>query len=87
MDAVQLIDEQKDRLVCDIVTGDEPKIYCEDPKTKQQPNVWVYRDEPNPTKVAGERSTSKQTVTSFFNKIEHVATIALENCGTVNSDW
>ncbi|GBP22511.1 Mariner Mos1 transposase [Eumeta japonica] len=53
-------------LAWDIVTGDEPWIYCYDPKTKQQSTVWVYRDESKPTKVERERSASKRMIASFF---------------------
>ncbi|GBP51604.1 hypothetical protein EVAR_42788_1 [Eumeta japonica] len=54
------------KLVWDIVTGDETWIYCYDPKIKQQSIVWVYRDEPKPTKVAHERISTKRTIASFF---------------------
>ncbi|GBP80574.1 hypothetical protein EVAR_37678_1 [Eumeta japonica] len=63
------------------VTSNERWIYCYDPKTK------VYEDELKPTKVACERSGSKQMIASFFNKIGHMTTVALENCRTVNSNW
>ncbi|GBP35643.1 hypothetical protein EVAR_33846_1 [Eumeta japonica] len=53
-------------LVCNI-TGDEIRIYCYDPKTKQQSTVWVYGDESKPIKVARERSTSKRMIASFIN--------------------
>ena len=33
-----------------IVTGDESWIYAYEPETKQQSTVWVFQDEPNPTK-------------------------------------
>ncbi|GBP47866.1 hypothetical protein EVAR_43558_1 [Eumeta japonica] len=69
------------------ITGDETWIYCYDPKTKQQPTVWIYGDEPKPIKVARERSASKRMIASCFNKIGHVATVALENYHTVNGDW
>ncbi|GBP54762.1 hypothetical protein EVAR_90046_1 [Eumeta japonica] len=46
-------------LVWDIVKSDQTWIYCYDLKTKQQSTVWVYRDEPKPTKVTCERSASK----------------------------
>ncbi|GBP29383.1 hypothetical protein EVAR_22755_1 [Eumeta japonica] len=39
-------------LVRVIVTGDETWIYCYEPKIKQQLIIWVYRDEPKPTKEA-----------------------------------
>lgn len=79
--------EGASNLVWDIVTGDETWIYCYDPKTKQQSSVWVFQDEPKPTKVARVKSASKRMIASFFNKTGHVATVALENRRTVNSDW
>ncbi|GBP40023.1 hypothetical protein EVAR_19150_1 [Eumeta japonica] len=36
--------------------------------------------------MARERSTSKRMIASFVNKTGHVATVALKNCRTVNSD-
>ena len=73
--------------VYDIVTGDESWIYAYEPESKQQSTVWVFQDEPKPTKVVRTRSTSKQMVACFFGKIGHFATIALEQCRTVNSEW
>ncbi|EFN87503.1 hypothetical protein EAI_05529, partial [Harpegnathos saltator] len=39
----------------DIVTGDESwiytSVYAYEPESKQQSTVWVFQDEPNPTKV------------------------------------
>ncbi|GBP66936.1 hypothetical protein EVAR_40528_1 [Eumeta japonica] len=49
--------------------------------------VWVYQDEPKPTKAARERSAFKRMIASFSNKAGHVATVALDNYCTVNSDW
>ncbi|GBP24261.1 hypothetical protein EVAR_80114_1 [Eumeta japonica] len=40
-----------------------------------------------PTKMACEQSASERMIASFFNKTEHVTTVALENCPLVNSDW
>lgn len=70
-----------------IVTGDESWIYAYEPETKQQSTVWVFEDEPNPTKVVRARSTSKQMVACFFGKTGHVATVPLEQRRTVNSEW
>ena len=69
-----------------IVTGDESWIYAYEPETKQQSTVWVFQDEPNPTKVVRARSTSKQMVACFFGKTGHVATVPLEERRTVNSE-
>ena len=38
--------------VYDIVTGDESWIYAFETESKLQSTVWVYQDEPNPTKGA-----------------------------------
>lgn len=73
--------------VYDIVTGDESWIYAYEPETKQQSTVWVFQDEPNPTKVVRARSTSKQMVACFFGKSGHVATVPLDKLKTVNSEW
>ena len=54
--------------VYDIVTGGESWIYAYEPESKQQSTVWVFQDEPNPTKVVRARSTSKQMVACFFGK-------------------
>ena len=70
-----------------IVTGDESWIYAYEPERKQQSTVWVFQDEPNPTKVVRARSTSKQMVACFFGKTGHVATVPLEERRTVNSEW
>lgn len=73
--------------VYNIYTGDESWIYCYEPETKQQSTVWVFQDEPNPTKVVRARSTSKQMVACFFGINGHVATVPLEQRRTVNSEW
>ncbi|GBP77568.1 hypothetical protein EVAR_57246_1 [Eumeta japonica] len=54
----------------DIVTGGEIWIYCNDPKTKQQPTVWVYRDELKPTKVGRKRSTCKRIIAFILIKLD-----------------
>ena len=41
----------------------------------------VFQDEPNPTKDARARSTSKQMIACFFGKTGHIT------CRTVNSEW
>ena len=56
-------------------------------ESRQQSTMWVFQDEPNPTKVARARSTSKQMIAWFFGKTEHVANVPLEQCRTVNSEW
>lgn len=46
--------------VYNIVTGDETWIYSYKPENKRQSAVWVFRDEPKPTKVVRSRSTTKK---------------------------
>ncbi|GBP51726.1 hypothetical protein EVAR_96277_1 [Eumeta japonica] len=58
--------EEGEASVCD-----EPWIYVYDPTTKQQSTVWVFQDEPTPTKVIRTESTLKQMVAYFVGqKIE-----------------
>lgn len=45
--------------------------------------VWVFQDDPNHVCA---KSTWKQKVTCFIEKIEHVATVPLEQRKTVNSE-
>ena len=52
------------------MTGDESWIYAYESESKQQSTVWVFQDGPNPTKVAGVRSTSKQMIACFFGQTE-----------------
>lgn len=73
--------------VYNIVTGDESWIYSYEPETKQQSTVWVFQNEPKPTKVVRSRSVSKRMIACFFGKTGHVATVALEDRRTVNADW
>lgn len=73
--------------VYDIVSGDESWIYAYDPDSKQQSTVWVFQDEPKPTKVVRSRSTVKKMVATFVAKGGHVATIPLEDRRTVNAEW
>lgn len=70
-----------------IYTGDESWIYAYESESKQQSTVWVFQDEPNPTKVVRARSTSKQMVACFFGKNGRVATVPLEDRRTANSEW
>ena len=52
---LQKYDRGASKHVYDIVTGDESWIYAYEPESKQQSTVWVFQDEPNPTKVARAR--------------------------------
>ncbi|GFT44493.1 HTH_48 domain-containing protein [Nephila pilipes] len=74
------------KAVYNIYTGDESWIYAYEPETKQQSTVWVFQDEAKPTKVVRGRSTSKQMIACFFSINGHVATVALEQSRTVNSE-
>ncbi|GBP81394.1 hypothetical protein EVAR_52656_1 [Eumeta japonica] len=56
------------------------------PKQNSNLPYGDYRDEPKPTKVVCERSVSKRIIAPFVNKTGYLASIALENCRTVNSD-
>ena len=69
-----------------IVTGDESWIYAYEPESKQQSAVWLFQNEPNPTKVVRLRSTSKQMIACFFRKTGHVAIVPLDQRKSVNSE-
>ena len=56
---LQRNDRGTSKHVYDIATGVKLWIYAYEPKSKQQSIVGVFQDEPNPTKVARARSTSK----------------------------
>ena len=84
---VEKYDRGASKDVYKIVTGNESWIYAYEPETKKQSIVWVFEDEPDPTKVVHGRSTSKQMVACFFGKTGHVATVPLEQRRTVNSEW
>lgn len=75
------------KAIYNIVTGDESWIYAYEPETKQQSTVWVFQNEPNPTKVVRGRSVLKQMVATFFTINGHIATIPLIERRTVNSAW
>ncbi|GBP18076.1 hypothetical protein EVAR_12854_1 [Eumeta japonica] len=60
--------------------SDESRMYEYDTETKQQSTVWVFQDEPNPTKVIRAKSTLKQMVDCFFGiSGPLVVTVPLEN--------
>lgn len=75
------------KAVYNLYTGDESWIYAYEPETKQQSTVWVFQDEPNPTKLVHARSTSKQMVACFFGIPGQVATVPVEKRKLVNSEW
>ena len=70
-----------------ILTGDKSWIYVYEQESKQQSTVWVFQDEPNPTKVVRVRSTWKQMVACFFGKTGDVTTVPLVQRRTVNFEW
>lgn len=72
--------------VYDIVTGDKIWILAYEPENNQQSSVWVFQDEPNQTKFTGALSTSYQMVT-FFQETRYIATVFLDKCKSVNSEW
>lgn len=80
-------DSGASKAVYNIVTGDESWIYQYDPETKNQSTVWVFQDEPPPTKVARSRSVGKQMVACFFSITGHVATVPLVEQRTVTANW
>ena len=73
--------------VYDIVTCDETWIYSYEPETKQQSTVWVFPDDPRPTKVVRARSASKKMIAAFFGKSGYIATVPLEDHRTINALW
>lgn len=54
---LQRFNRGESKHVYDMVSGDESWIYAYDPDSKQQSTVWVFQDEPKPTKVIRSRST------------------------------
>ena len=83
---LQKYDHGASKHVYDIVTGDEFWIYAYERESKQQSTVWVFQDEPNPKKVAGARSTSKQMIAGFW-KNSTFAIVPLEQRTTIYSVW
>ena len=83
---LQKLDRGASKHVYDILTGDESWIYAYERESRQQSTVWLFQDEPNPTKLTRTRSTSKQMIACFFEKTGHVAIVPLEHRRTVNSE-
>lgn len=79
--------EGRSKRIDEIITGDETWIYSYDPETKQQSSVWVFEDEPPPTKVVRGRSTAKQMVAVFFRRQGMVAAVPLQQGKTVTANW
>ena len=66
--------------------------YCMASRCSQLSEIIVhifitFQDEPNPTKFARARSTSKQMITYFSGKTGHSAIVPQEQRRTVNSEW
>lgn len=80
-------DQGRSKAISEIVTGDETWIYAYDPETKQQSTVWVYEDEPPPTKVVRQKSAAEQMVAVFFRSAGPIAAVPLQERRTVNSEW
>ena len=72
-----------------IVTGEtsiETWIYV--PESKQQFTIWAFQNEPKLTKVVRScNATNASNKCCFFSYTRHVATVALEDRRTVNTDW
>ena len=66
---LEKFDRGRSKCVYDIVTGDETWICCYEPESKRQPTVWMFDDEPPPTKVVRSRSTKKQNGGGFLYKM------------------
>ena len=79
----QKYDRGGSKHVYGIVTDDVSWIYAYEVESKQQSTVWVFQDEPNPTKVAYVRIISKQMIAFFFGKTGHVAIVPLEQRRTI----
>ncbi|GBP05920.1 Dynein heavy chain 7, axonemal [Eumeta japonica] len=58
------------KVVYNIYTDKKSWIYAYDPETKHQSTVWVFQDEPNPTKMIRAKSTLKQMVACIFGTYE-----------------
>lgn len=84
---LQKFNDGRSKRVNDIVTGDETWIYAYDPETKQQSTVWVFDDEPPPTKVVRSKSMDKQMVAVFFRRTGIIAVIPVPKGKTVNAQW
>ena len=67
---LQKYDRGASKQVYAIVTSDESRIYAYERESKQQSIVWVFQDEPNPIKVACARSTAKQMIAFFSEKLD-----------------
>ena len=65
----QKYDRGASKHVYDIVTGDKSWIDAYKPESKQQSTVLVFQGESNPIKVFRIRSTSKQMIACFSEKM------------------
>ncbi|GBP47820.1 hypothetical protein EVAR_79669_1 [Eumeta japonica] len=62
-----------------ILAGDESWIEAYETESKQQSMVWVFQDEPNPTKVNRRRNHVEANCCLFFAKQERYAEIVIRN--------
>lgn len=86
-DMMAKFDAGLSRRVYDIVTGDESWVYQYDPETKRQSTVWVFQNEPTPTKVKRSRSAGKILIASFFTMTGYLVSIPLRDQSSINADW
>lgn len=80
-------DAGSSRRIYDIVTGDESWIYQYDPETKCQSTVWLFQNEPTPTKVKRSRSAGKILIASYFTLSGYLVSISLRNQSSINAEW
>ena len=80
-------DRGRSNAVWDIVSGDETRVYCFDPETKQQSQKWIALGRRPPMKFLRSRIVAKQVIAVFVRRAGHVATIPLVTQSTVTSAW
>ena len=73
--------------VWNIVTGNETFVYHCDPKSKQQPSVWLFPGESPPVKFKRSRSTPKQMIAVVFAKSGLVASVPFQENKIVYAEW
>ena len=70
-----------------IVTCDKSSIYGNELETKQQSTIWAFENKSNPMKVVCGKKQFGANGRLFLRKTGHVATVPLEQRGSVNSRW
>lgn len=86
-DMIAKFEAGSSRRVYDIITGDETWIYQYDPETKRQSTVWLFQNEPTPTKVKRARSAGKILIASFFSLTGYLVSVPLRNQRSINAEW